>query len=66
MEMCADTVAAPSLRNASEDEVKRIVDASDADVIIHTAAISDIGTCAANPEASYHANVLIPLFLYET
>ena len=63
MQMCRDTVACPSLRGASEEDVKRIVEESGADTIIHTAAISDIGACQANPEASYFANVQIPVFL---
>ena len=63
MQMCKDTVACPSLREVSEDKVKRIVEESGADTIIHTAAISDIGECQANPEASYTANVQIPIYL---
>lgn len=63
MQVCKDTVACPSLRNATEDQVRRIVEESGADTIIHTAAISDIGQCRDNPEASYHANVLIPVYL---
>lgn len=63
MQMCRDTVACPSLRGASEEDVKRIVEESGADTIIHTAAISDIGACQADPEASYFANVQIPVFL---
>ena len=63
MEMCKDTVASPSLRNATQEDVKRIIEESDADVIIHTAAISDIGTCQADPDASYFANVQIPVYL---
>ena len=63
MEICEGTVAAPSLRNATEDEVRRVVEESGADIIIHTAAISDIGTCEADPEASYIANVQLPVFL---
>ena len=63
MQVCKDTVACPSLRNATEEQVKRIVEESGADTIIHTAAISDIGQCRDNPEASYHANVLIPVYL---
>ncbi len=63
MQMCKDTVACPSLRNASEDEILRIMEESGADTIIHTAAISDIGVCQANPEASYMANVQIPIYL---
>ena len=34
-----------------------------ADVVIHTAAISDIGTCQKDPQSSYFANVQIPLYL---
>ena len=63
MQMCKDTVACPSLRNASEDEVRRIVEESGADTIIHTAAISDIGVCQSDPEASYRANVRLPVYL---
>ena len=37
LEMCKDTVASPSLRNATQEDVKRIIEESDADVIIHTA-----------------------------
>lgn len=58
-----DVIACPSLRGASADDIRRIVEESGADTIIHTAAISDIGTCEANPEDSYYANVQIPLFL---
>lgn len=53
-------IAAPSLRSATEDDVRRIVDTAQPDVIIHAAAISDIGTCEQAPEASLHANVLVP------
>lgn len=63
MEQYKDAAAAPSLRNAAKEDVYRMIEESDADVIIHTAAISDIGECAANPEASYYANVQIPLFI---
>ena len=63
MQLCKDTIACPSLRNTSEEEVRRIVEESGADTIIHTAAISDIGVCQDNPEASYMANVLIPMYL---
>ncbi len=63
MEMCNETVAAPSLRGAAQEEIERIIGESDADVIIHTAAISDTGACQANPDASYYANVQIPLFI---
>lgn len=63
MDLCKDTVAAPSLRNVTEDDVRRILDESGADTIIHTAAISDIQDCEADPEASYIANVQLPVFL---
>lgn len=63
MEMCRDTVACPSLRGATEEDVRRIVEESGADTIVHTAAISDMGVCEADPEASYLANVQIPIFL---
>ena len=63
MQMCKDILACPSLRGVSEEEIKRIVEESGVDTIIHTAAISDIGVCQANPEASYIANVQIPVYL---
>lgn len=63
MELCKDVVAAPSLRNASEEQIRRTIDESGADIIVNTAAISDIGVCQKNPEASYIANVQLPLFL---
>lgn len=63
MALCENTVACPSLRGLSEDAVKRIVEESGADTIIHTAAISDIGVCEADPEASYMANVRLPIAL---
>ncbi len=63
MRMCDDVVACPSLRGLSEEAIKRIVEDSGATAIIHTAAIADIGVCEKNPEASYVANVQIPLSL---
>lgn len=63
MQLCSDTVACQSLRGMSERDIQRMVEESGADIIIHTAAISDIGTCQANPEASYMANVQIPMYL---
>lgn len=63
MEMCEGVVSSPSLRNVSEDEVRRVVKESGCDVIIHTAAISDIGACERDPEGSYTANVLLPIYL---
>ncbi len=63
LQMCNDTVACPSLRGLSEDDIRRIILESGADTIIHTAAISDIGECEKDPEASYVANVQIPIWL---
>ena len=63
MECCKNVVAAPSLRNATEDQIKKIVEKSGADTIVHTAAISNIGECEKNPEESYIANVQIPVYL---
>lgn len=63
MEICKDTAAAPSLRHATQEDINRIIGESHADVIIHTAAISDIGACQADPDASYYANVQLPLFI---
>ena len=63
METVPGAVAAPSLRNASQEDVKRIMEESGAEAIVHTAAISDIGACQADPETSYRANVQIPLWL---
>ena len=56
-------IAAPSIRNASKEEIKRVIEESDADVIMHTAAISDVGTCESDPDASFYANVQIPLYI---
>ena len=63
MELCKDTAASPSLRNVTKEMVNRMIEESNADVVVHTAAISDIGTCEADPEASYFANVQIPMYL---
>ena len=63
MQMRKDTVAAPSLRGMTEEDICRMVEESGADAIIHTAAISDIGMCRDHPEDSYLANVQIPIWL---
>ena len=60
---CENVIPCPSLKNATEEQVRRIVEESGADVIVHTAAISDIGECQKNPEASYIANVQLPIYL---
>lgn len=58
-----EAVACPSLIGASEELIKRIVEESGVDTIIHTAAIADMGVCERDPEASYYANVQIPVYL---
>ncbi|MBR5134875.1 MAG: sugar nucleotide-binding protein [Clostridia bacterium] len=63
MERCEGAVACPSLKGCTEADVARLVEESEADVIVHTAAIADIGVCQANPDASYQANVLLPVWL---
>ena len=54
---------APSLRNADRAFIRRLLAETRPDVIVHTAAISDIGACDAQPEASEYANVEIPVML---
>lgn len=56
-------IAAPSLRNATEEQVRRVVEESGCDAILHTAAISDIPTCQNDPKASHVANVRLPVYL---
>lgn len=63
MRHCRDAVACPSLQGMTEDDVRRIVKNSGADIIVHTAAIADIGVCQKNPDASYLANVQLPVWL---
>ena len=61
-----DVVAAPSLRAMTDEDIRRLVGETGPDVIIHTAAVSDIGDCARDPEGSFRANVEIPLALVRT
>lgn len=49
-------------RNAGEP-LARFVKEYHPDVIVNTAAISDIGICEQNPEESYMANVILPVVL---
>lgn len=65
-ELAGEAIPAPSLRNACEEDIRRIVDAAQPDVIIHTAAMSDISDCANDPGGSYRANVEIPIWLAGT
>ena len=63
MQLCGNTLACPSLRGATEDQIRRILDEFEVDAIIHTAAMADTGLCQANPEDSLFANVQIPVML---
>ena len=60
---CKNVIACPSLKGLGQDDIKRIIENSGVDTIIHTAAISDIGECEKNPDESYIANVQIPMYL---
>lgn len=48
---------------ADEMSLRQFVEAHRPDCILHTAALSDTGYCAAHPEESYRANVLVPEWL---
>lgn len=61
--LCRNVIACPSLKGLGEDNIRRIIEKSQVDTIIHTAAIFDIGEREKNPDASYIANVLIPVYL---
>ena len=63
MAQLRDAIPAPSLREADEDAIKRLIDDTAPDLILHTAAISDISACERAPEASHHANVMLPVWL---
>ncbi len=63
MKTYPDAEVSPSLKERSEEDIKRIISESRADAIIHTAAISDIGVCEKNPGESYYANTMIPEFI---
>lgn len=56
-------IESPSLRNAGKEDIARLIAETRPDAIIHTAAMSDIGACDAQPEASWHANVDVPVYI---
>ena len=51
------------LATAEEEAVRQVVLQQRPDVILHTAAISDTGYCAAHPEQAYRSNVELPVWL---
>jgi len=63
MQTVEGAVSSPSLRGMDQDAVTRMIDDISPDAIVHTAAISDIGTCERDPDASHLANVVIPTYL---
>ena len=65
-ELGKEAIPAHSLRSVDEEGIKRMVDAAQPDLIIHTAAMSDIPTCENDPDGSYFANVKIPVWLART
>ena len=65
-ELGLEAVPAPSLRDYKEEDIQRMVDDLEPELIIHTAAMSDIPTCENDPDGSYHANVEIPVWLAGT
>ncbi len=57
-------VPAPSLRAASEESIRRLTEGID--LIIHTAAMSDVQTCEKHPAEAYYANIELPVMLAKT
>ena len=57
------TPSHPELDITREEAVLHWFRENRPEAVIHTAAISDIGQCAADPEASHLANVQIPVYL---
>ena len=57
---------APSLRGCTQDTIKQMIDQFEPDLLIHTAAISDIAACQKDPDASRLANIQIPVWIAET
>ena len=59
-------ISSLSLRKMSDDDIRKLISSTEPDIIIHTAAISDIASCEHYPEASYRANVEIPVAITRT
>ena len=65
-ELGSDAISAPSLRETDEEGIRRMIDEAQPELIVHTAAISDISACENDPEGSYRANVELPVWLVRT
>ena len=63
MDALPGAVAAPSLREFTEDSIQHLIDEVQPQAIIHTAAIADMDACEKDPEVSYRANVILPMLL---
>ena len=50
-------------RAADEEAVRAFIAESHPELIVHTAAISEIPDCERDPEASYRANVCLPVWI---
>ncbi len=64
-EFFSDAMIMPSEAVRKPKSASEFVLKNEPEIIIHTAAISDIGACERDPEGSYKANVLLPLALAE-
>ncbi len=64
LERYPEAVAVPGelVRNPGE-KLKEFVRQHRPDILLNCAAVSDIGTCEKNPEASFSANVCLPVML---
>lgn len=51
------------LAAAEEAAVRRIIQTEQPDVVLHTAALSDTGYCAAHPDEAQRANVELPVWI---
>ena len=51
------------MQNASQPDIARLIEDMHPDAVLHLAALADTGFCEKNPDASYRANVLVPLWI---
>lgn len=66
MQRYPDAIPVPSeLVQAAGEPLTDFIKAHNPDIIVNAAAISDIGACERDPDASYAANVRLPVLLAE-